>query len=327
MGDTGATRFFRLVRNFFFSSVNKEFLIFLFFIFLSGTFWLVMTLNETLESEVIVPVKLLGIPKNVVLTSDEEDTIRVVVRDKGYALAAYTYGDAITPIFIDFKSYAKGDGKGVIVASDLKRLVEQRLYASSKVVQLKPERYEFFFNYGLNKRVPVKMLGKVTAGESFYIAKTRFSPDSVTIYASEALLDSLTFVYTENVQLSDITDTITQRVSIRKLRGVKCIPEEVNISFYPDVLTEESIEVPITPINVPNDKVLRTFPSRVKVSFVTGASLFRTIRPENFSVIVDYNEVVNHTSDKCNIYLRTLPHGVNKATVELKQVDYLIEQQ
>ena len=43
------TQIFKVVRNFLFSSVNKEFLIFLFFLFLSSVFWLMMTLNETNE--------------------------------------------------------------------------------------------------------------------------------------------------------------------------------------------------------------------------------------------------------------------------------------
>ncbi len=327
MSESRMMRTLKLVRNFLFSSLNKEFLIFLFFLFLSGTFWLVLALNETYEREILVPIRVVNIPKNVVITGDGEDTLRVTVRDKGYSLVAYVYGETVRPLDVDFKTYAKTEGRGLFQSADIKKQLDQRLFGSSKVVQLKPEKFEFYFNYGLNKRVPIRLLGKVTPGESYYIAKTKFSPDSITIYASESILDSIKFVYTENVQLEDVTDTITQSVNIRKMRGVKCIPSIVDVSFYPDVLTEESIEVPITPINVPADKILRTFPARVKVVFVTGASLFRSIRPESFSVVVDYNDVAGHPSDKCNIYLRSTPYGITKASTALKQVDYLIEQQ
>ena len=327
MSDSRLKRTLRLVGNFFFSSFNKEFLIFLFFLMLSGTFWLVLTLNETYEREFLIPVRLVDVPKNVVITGDGEDTIRVTIRDKGYALATYMFSDMLRPIEVNFKNYAKTEGRGSFPSAYMKKQLEQRLYGGSKVTAIKPERFEFFFNYGLNKRVPIKLLGKITPGESYYIAKTKFSPDSITIYASESILDSIKYVFTEPLQLSDVTDTITENVNIRKMLGVKCLPAVVDVSIYPDVLTEESIEVPITPINVPANKVLRTFPSRVKVSFVTGASLFRSIRPESFSVVADYNDVADHPSDKCNIYLRATPSGVNKAKTELKQVDYLIEQQ
>ena len=89
------TQILRVVRNFLFSSVNKEFLIFLFFLFLSSVFWLMMTLNETYEKEISVPVRLVGVPKNAVLTTEMEDTVRVTVRDKGFALASYIYGEGV----------------------------------------------------------------------------------------------------------------------------------------------------------------------------------------------------------------------------------------
>ena len=53
-----------------FSQMNKQFLIFLFFLILSGMFWLMMTLNETYEKEICVPVRLVGQPKNVVVTTE-----------------------------------------------------------------------------------------------------------------------------------------------------------------------------------------------------------------------------------------------------------------
>lgn len=72
-----------MVRNFLFSSANREFLTFFFFLVLSTIFWLMTALNETYEREIGVPAYLVNIPKNVVVTSDMEDTVRVTVRDKG----------------------------------------------------------------------------------------------------------------------------------------------------------------------------------------------------------------------------------------------------
>jgi hypothetical protein len=120
---------------------------------------------------------------------------------------------------------------------------------------------------------------------------------------------------------------VVHEIGLRKIKGVKCDPEVIKVAFYPDILTEESVEVPIRAINMPEGKILRTFPARVKVVFVTGASMFRSIKPEDFSVIVDYNELADKPSEKCNIYLRSFPHGVTKAHTVVEQVDYLIEQQ
>ena len=76
----------RVVRDFLFSKANREFLLFLFFLALSGVFWLFMTLNETYEREFSIPVTIVNVPKNVVLTSEETDTVRMTIRDKGTTL-------------------------------------------------------------------------------------------------------------------------------------------------------------------------------------------------------------------------------------------------
>ncbi len=322
------TQIYRGVRNFLFSSVNKEFLIFLFFLFLSSTFWLMMTLNETYEQEICVPVRLVNVPKNVVLTNEMEDTVRVTVRDKGFALVAYMYGDRIAPISVNFAAYAnRQTGYGLVPSADLLKMVNQRFTGPSKVVQVKPDHLDFYFNYGLSRRLPVRMSGYVVPGRSYYLARTRFWPDVVTVYASKRTLDSLRFIKTVPINIVNFGDTVIQTVALEKIKGVKIVPNVVRIGLYPDILTEESIDVPVKAINMPDGKVLRTFPSRVKVSFTVGASMFRNVSADQFSVVVDYNELMEHPSDKCNIYLKSSPHGVRNARLQINQVDYLIEQQ
>lgn len=317
-----------MVRNFLFSSANREFLTFFFFLVLSTIFWLMTALNETYEREIGVPAYLVNIPKNVVITSDMEDTVRVTVRDKGFALLAYTYGEGIRPINVNFQSaITRQSGYGVVSSQELMKMINQRFSGSSKIVQVKPDRLDFHYNYGLSRQVSVKMSGHVVPGKSFYLARTRFWPEKVTVYGSKQALDSLRFVKTVPINITNFNDTVLRTVALETIKGVKIVPNTVRIGLYPDILTEENIEVPITAINMPEGKVLRTFPQRVTVNFIVGASMFRSISPEQFAVVVDYNEIIDHPSDKCSIHLRETPQGVRNARLKMTQVDYLIEEQ
>jgi hypothetical protein len=320
-------KIYKFVRNFLFSSVNKEFLIFLFFLGLSGTFWLLMALNETYEEDLAIPVRLVDVPDNVVVTQSCQDTVYVTVRDKGFTLATYLYTDRITPLIIDFNQYADKDaGKGNVPVSDLQKMILQRLAGSSKISAIKSS-LSFFFNYGQSKRVPVRLAGDVKPGKSYYISRIRFWPETVTIYANKNLLDSIKYVYTDALYLNNVEDTVMRRVPLRPIPGVKIVPSVVKIGFYVDILTEESVEVPIVAVNMPEGKVLRTFPSKVNVKFTVGASQFRYIKPEQFMVVVDYNELSANPSDKCFLRLRQHPRDVSMVRLEMNQVDYLIEQQ
>ena len=314
----------KAVRNFLFSGLNKEFLIFLFFLALSGAFWLLMTLNETMEREFKIPMRLSGVPRNAVITGELPDTVRVTVRDKGFTLVTYDF----RPLVFRFSNYADEDeGKGVIPLTDVQKQVLSQMYGSSKLLQVKPGAFDFYFTYGTSKKVPVVFRGKITTNKSYYLAHTEFYPSMVTVYANKQQLDKLQSVEIEPFNYRNLQDTIRQAVKIKKIRGVKIVPPTVRLSVYPDVLTEETIDVPITAINMPPGMVLRTFPSKVTVRFTIGASLFRTIKPNLFKVVVDYEELAANPSDKCTLQLRSVPRSVSKASLEIDRVDYLLEQQ
>ena len=318
---------YKMFRNFLFRWVNKEFLVFLFFLALSSIFWLMMTLNETYEQEICVPAHLVNVPKNAVITTDIEDSVHVTVRDKGYTLITYMYGDRVPQIKINFNTYAnRQGGYGTVSASELQKFLYQRLGGSSKIVSVKPDHLEFYFNYGQSKHVPVHLNGYIVPDKSYYLARTKFWPEVVTVYASRKILDSIKYISTEPLRIVNFADTVIREVPLVRIKGVKTVPSRVRVGLFPDIMTEESIEVPIRPINVPDGKVLRTFPSKVRIRFTVGASMFRNVQKNHFTVVADYNDIMGNTTSKCRIYLRESPHGVRNPHLEIDQVDYLVEQ-
>lgn len=318
----------RLFRDFLFSRTNKELLIFVFFIALSGIFWLSMTLNETYEQEFSIPVTVVGVPKNVVLTSEETDTIRMTIRDKGITLAAYMYGDMLKNVKINFKPYAHSNGTGIVTTSELQKIVYQHLVSSSKIISTKPDKLEFFYNYGANKRVPVRWTGRVIPEDLYFISRVKYYPDSVDVYASQALLDSISVVYSENLNYVNFRDTLVVNANLGKIKGVKMVPDHIKMEFFTDVLTEEKLDgIPVEGINMPPGKILRTFPMKVTVSFVTGVSVYRSLKPEDFTIVADYDEIAANPSEKCRIYIKKSPPGISRVHLNINEVDYLIEEQ
>lgn len=325
---------FSIIRDFLFSTVNKQFLIFLFFLAFSGIFWLLMALNETYEREFTVELRMSNVPKNVVITNDMPSSMRVTIRDKGYMIGGYMYVDILAPLLVDFPTYANGKGHGSVPVADLTKQLYQKLYKSSKIVSVKPDKVEFYYNLGRNRRFPVRVLGTIVPGSGYYLSQVKFIPDSVTVYGSQEILDSIKTIYTVRQNITNFSDTMSVVVPLRKIRGAKIVPDSVRMKLYPDVLTEETVEVPVEALNMPENVVLRTFPSKVMVRFVVGTSRLRTmpkdvttkaLLPTGFRVLADYNDIVANPSDKCHIYLHSVPEGIRNAYLDVAEVDYLIE--
>ena len=318
---------FRLIRDFLFSKANREFLIFLFFLALSGIFWLMMTLNETYEREIVVPFRIVNVPKEVVLTSDVTDTVKMTMRDKGLVLLGYVFGDDIKTVPISFKTFDRGNGVVSVSSQDMLKQVNRRLSSSTRVITVSPSKLEFYYSSGDHKKVPVRWSGRVIPEQLYFLSRVEYTPDSVTVFASKEKLDSIKMVYTEPLNYVGFRDTLTVDCHLRKTPGMKTVPEVIKVGFYTDVLTEGSIaNIPVQGINMPQGKVLRTFPAKVTVKFVAGVSVYRNLKPSDFLVIADYNELAQSPSEKCNIYLKRSPSGVSRAALNVNQVDFLIEE-
>lgn len=321
-------KIYQIVRSSLFSWMNKEFLIFVFFLVLSGIFWLMMTLNETYEKELPIAVRLSGIPGNVVMTSELSDTVRVTVRDKGFMLLSYMSSNQPTSITLNFNTYAnKQTLHGQVPLADIQKQVRQKLYSSTSITSIKADALSFNFNYGERKNVGVSLIGNVVPAKNYYLSHVQLTPEKVTVFASKHKLDSLKDVQTEYVNITNFDDTVRSTVRIKKIPGVKVVPETVRLTLLVDILTEESINVPITTVNKPSNLTIRSFPNHVKVTFSVGTRQFRNVKPSDFQVVIDYNEIAAHPSDKCKLHLRTKPSIVSNVRLDMTQVDYLIEQQ
>lgn len=318
----------RIIKRSLFTKTSKEILLFIFFVGLSGIFWLSLTLNDTYEKDFAVPVSIADIPKNAVLTSEEVDTIHVTIRDKGILLVGYKYGDALRHLRLPFRNYTFNNGSGVVPASEIQKYIYRNLSSSSKITSIKPDKLEFFYSFGSKKQVPVRWSGRVIPEELYFISRVAYDPDTITIYASQEKLDSISMVYTEQLNYANFRDTLTVDCNLAKLKGVKTVPDHIRISFFTDVLTEERISnIPIVGINLPEGKVLRTFPAKTSVSFVAGVSVYRNLKPEDFTIIADYQEIKKNPMEKCHIYLKKVPNGISRARLETNMVDYLVESQ
>ena len=305
---------------------NKQFLTFLFFLALSTTFWVFTKLNDTYRHDYEVPIRLVHVPKNVVITSDLPEYIHVSVTDKGWGQLAYEYGGAKNPITVEFATYAGSNGYGSVPVTDLSRQILAQLPAGASLSGLRPQSLEFYFNYGERKRVPVRFKGDIDAANRYYISYIHAVPDSVTVYARRSILDTLTAVTTKGVYLRNVSDTTTMNVELQSIPGVKFIPNRVKLKIGVDRLVEKTVQVPVQQVNFPASKVLRTFPSKVNVTFQVGMAMYKQITSDSFVLVINYEDLLNNPTPRCHLKLKTIPTGIRQVRISPSDVEYVIEE-
>lgn len=316
----------RKIRGFLLGDKSRESLVFLFFFIIASGFWLLQTLNYDYETEFSIPLRLKKVPGDVVLTSGPPEELRITVKDKGTVLLNYMLGKSFYPVILDFDDY-KDQGSHVNVPlSEIEKKVMSQLLASTKLLSVKPEMVDYIYSKEKAKKIPVRLQGKISAGKQYYISDTICSPDSVVVFATQPILDTIKAAYTHYLDLSNITDTVQRRVNIVNLKGAKFVPASVNLTLLADIYTEKTLEVTLNGTGFPPGKILRTFPSKVKVTFQVGLSRFKKIHTEDFILNVSYDELVGNGSDKYRVKLKILPAGVSHVRFSPSEVDFLIEQ-
>ncbi|WP_321335160.1 YbbR-like domain-containing protein [uncultured Bacteroides sp.] len=314
------------IKNFLLSQKSREFLIFLFFFFIASAFWLLQTLNNDYEAEFSIPVRLKGVSDNVMLTAEPPSEIKIRVKDKGTVLLNYMLGKSFFPINLNFSDYKSVNNWVKVHASDFEKQILSQLNVSTRLLSVKPDVLEYVYSTGKSKLVPVRLLGSVSPGRQYYVSDTIFSPDSVLVYAPSEILDTITAAYTQRLNLDHISDTLKCQAPIYRLHGAKFSPNSVELTLPVDIYTEKTLEVPIHGTNFPADKTLRTFPSKVQITFQVGLSSFHKITASDFVLNISYEELLHLNSDKYTLKLRNIPHGVSHVRIVPEQVDFLIEQ-
>ena len=306
--------------------LNKQFLVFLFFLALSTTFWIFQTMEETYEEDFYVPIQLTNVPKNVVITTDLPSNFHISVRDKGRILLGYKYTRNFRPVNVDFNTYATPSGHAIIRSSELRKQIATQLQQGSQLLSVKPDTVDFYFNYGQCKRVPVVIQDQVKPERMFSISHRKLSQDSVTVYASSNILDTLTAAYTQPIQRENVSDTTQISQPFVKVDGVKYEPARVNVTYCVDRLVEKTINIPVQQVNFPASKQLRTFPATVNVTFQVSMGMYRQITRDNFIIVINYEDLLKNKSNQCRLTLKTIPQGVSHVRILPESVEYIIEE-
>lgn len=314
------------IRSFLLAKKSREFLIFLFFVFVSFCFWLLQVLNDDYETELSIPLRMKNVPENVVLTSELPKELKIGVKDRGTVLVNYLLGQTIYPVMIDFEEYSDKGNQVQIPSSSLSKRIASQLNQSTKLFAIKPDTLDLIYMRGEGKKVPVRLRGEVKAEPQYYISDIVFTPDSVMVYAPKNILDTITSAYTEMLYMEEISDTTRHRAELMPVKGVRFTPSYSDVMFLVDMYSEKTVEVPVQGINFPEDKILRTFPSKVQVTFQIGLRQFKNVTAKDFLVVVDYNTLREEKSEKCKPVLLESSPNAKHVRVIPQEIDYIIEQ-
>lgn len=315
--------------DFFRSRQWKEIFVFLLFLTLSFGFWLMQTLQQDFERRIEFPLRYTNVPSEWVLSEDNPDTISVLFKEKGTTLLYYFWKGRFKSIDISVAALQKTPDMplritGLILETELSK----KLNASTSIVYIEPRDFELHYDLLGSKVVPVSAQVTVATRQGFQLSdEITVSHSEVQLFGSSKMLDTLKYVKTRPVALEDVSSTREVTAYLDLPTGVKSDTETVTLTIPVEEYTEKKVRLSVQCSDIPENYILRMFPSIVEVTCYIPLSQFRELTAEKLEIIIPYEEFSdNQATGKVPVRVTRKPEYVTNPIVVPDELEFIIEQ-
>lgn len=304
---------------------NRDLLVFIFFLFISASLWTLQALRKNYVATVEIPISYTNLPKDYIITNELPEHLRLTLSGKGSDLVRYRYGSSLEDLEINMEEVAKG--KRNVSTSIYLSQIQKKVSNETQVKRIYPDSLHFVLEKQKTKIVPVRLDATIDIHQQYTICDTvSINPKKITVYGPQKALNEIDTIYTEHIDLDDIKDTLNTTVELKAIKNIRFSDSTIQVKVCTEKFTETTIQVPITPKNVPNNCVLRIFPSSIALNYQVGLSNYEKIDASAFALEVDYHEAKKNGKDKLKIKIKRSPKKAFNIKLKSESVDYIIEE-
>ena len=312
--------------------INRDVIIFAFFLLLSFIFWYLNSLGKNIESDLKYPVRYINLPKERILSEDLPSRLELYLKGPGYSVLKLKLSGSRAPLILDISTinYRRVPGSKTlsyyILSSGLIPKLKSQLRTECEIVTIKPDTLFFTFDRIIAKAVPVIPDVEILTEKQYSVkGNIQVNPDSVILTGPKHIIDTVENVKTRFKRLTGVDETITRSFMLKTSKEYSSSVKKVTVTIPVEQFTEAEIHVPVKIINCPDSIDIKIFPDEVTVRCQVAVSDYNQFKERPFEVVLDLNKVNLNSTDKIPVEIPNVPPFVNSLRVTPSKVDFLIE--
>lgn len=287
----------------------------------ASVFWFIIRLDDKVERDFDLPVKLVNVPDSVIVVDDVPKTMNVVLKGKGTQFVQYAVSDLPT-FAIDFRQFGN-DGRIALSRSKIESRLRDIFGQSVTVLVVNPDSLRVNYAYGYGFKLPIRINHKVSASSGSVISgDITASVDSVTVYTISGKQPDVEFIETESVECVNLTDTVRRRVDLKAMPGMRMIPDKIDVTIPVEHLVSGKKKISVGTENVPVGMALKMYPAIIEVSYLAPMRLSNVDVP--IKAVVDYLSL-SPDSRNAKVNVKSLTKEFKVVSVSQDSVEYVIE--
>ncbi|HET6992748.1 MAG TPA: hypothetical protein VFJ43_15545 [Bacteroidia bacterium] len=297
-------------------------------LFVAALFWFLHSLSKEYTITIRVPVSYSHLPEQKLIAVDLPDSVDAEVIGSGFTLFAFQFAHASGPLDLDAReARSLGGGDFALATYSHSDVIEGAIGHGLKILRVMPDTIVLSFEGRAEKKIPVRTKVAVKCAPLFRLGDSiRTIPSFVTVSGAEALVKRIDWIETETKTYSGLNHAVNEPVSLvlpADLRQLTISPAKVNLIVPVGQYTEKKFSIPVEPINVPPNVILKTFPDKVDVIFQVPVGDYAAITADMFRVVADYSKVDPKENTIAIEFVRQ-PLNVQNLRADPQRVEFLI---
>ncbi len=304
---------------------SKDILIFLLFFGITSFLWVLLALNDEYTAVTEVSLGYKNLPNNLGISSATPESFTLKVSGPTRQLSKSKDFFENTLVLSGENIVNKGDSY-FFPPEYLKTIVSKRLAENVKIIRIMPDTLFLNLKNIAFKRVPVKINLETEYAPMYDCFSTPvLYPDSIVVKGATKDIEKIKYVNTQKLSLKNITDTVYRNLELVKIQGVKFSQKQVGIMLPVEKYTEKSFEIEPKILNLPDTINFIGFPKKARISFKVGLKNYNKVSSENFSLIVNFEDLEKDKSAYFTPELIMYPKYVKNINVSPQRFEYFIE--
>ena len=304
---------------------NKQYSYLIFFL-ISCFFWSLNVLSKKHEETIIIDLKYVNMPKDKILQSNLSGHINVSVKASGFNLLIhYLFNN--DNLILDFNKannkLLNKKNEFFWITSSLRKDIVSILPMETEIFHTSPERIFSFFIDKDKKTVPLKLKSKISLSKNmWYKSPIEIHPDSITVFASKEILDSVNFIETELLDIDNLEKSKIFYVNVDKKQNIETDIQQIKVMASIEPFIEDVFEQSISIRNLNKNLSLKIFPSKASVIFRIPRNKYELFNSKLSDLYVDASLISK--SSFLDVQISNLPDYVKVYKVEPERVEFLI---
>jgi len=292
--------------------------------------WLIMTLSDSYTEQIDFPVSYRNYPQGMILVNNPTDEISFNVKSQGFELASVAIANRDS-ILIDLSTIEYRKTKyGRYVAAIATKVFRYNIMSQLKVddvgKEFKPDSLYLVFDSLVSRDIPIKLNYKLAFEKGYNkYGGIKLVPPTIRVKGPALLIKKINSIETDSLILDNINSDISKEINLlKKDKYLNYSQSNVEVSIKTEKYSEFSVWAPIAIMsNVPNLKV-KTFPSKVKITFAMALPDYKLLNDSSFMLAVQLDSIDLLQQNKLIIKIEKKPEKIGNVDLSSETVDYVI---